>query len=133
MLHAYSDVDRVECPDDRRSPTGYCVYLCNNLVSWSSKKHVVARSITKAEYRALANTTAEIRWLMSLVKELRISLTCPPNLWYDNIGATYLDVNAVFHQRTKHLEIDLDFVHDMVMSNQLSVCFLLCSNYTKTS
>uniref|UniRef100_A0A2N9HD82 Reverse transcriptase Ty1/copia-type domain-containing protein n=1 Tax=Fagus sylvatica TaxID=28930 RepID=A0A2N9HD82_FAGSY len=125
LLHAFSDSDWAGCPDDRRSTTGYCIFLGSNLISWSSRKQAtVSRSSTEAEYRAIAHATAEVTWLQSLLRDLGIFLSSPPTLWCDNIGATYLTANPVFHARTKHIEIDLHFVRDKVASGCLLVKFI---------
>jgi hypothetical protein len=60
-LHAYYDVDWAGCPDDRRSTSGFCIFLGSNLISWSSKKqHIVSYSSTEAEYRSMAVACLQI-------------------------------------------------------------------------
>ena len=70
-LTAYSDADWAGCPDTRRSTSGYCIYLGDNLVSWSSKRQTtVSRSSAEAEYRAVAHVVAECCWIHQLLGEL---------------------------------------------------------------
>ncbi|XP_057733913.1 uncharacterized mitochondrial protein AtMg00810-like [Arachis stenosperma] len=60
-LQAYFDADWAGDPIDHRSTTGYCLFLGDTLISWRAKKQTfTARSSTEAEYRALADTTAEL-------------------------------------------------------------------------
>jgi Reverse transcriptase (RNA-dependent DNA polymerase) len=64
QIHAYSDADWAGSVDDRKSTSGFCIFLGPNLVSWSAKKqNTVSRSSTEAEYRSLAVTCAEILWV----------------------------------------------------------------------
>ena len=67
--------------DDRHSIGNYCIFLGKNLISWSCKKQTtVARSNTEAEYKALANAAAEVKWLQSLLHELGQSCSSSPVL-----------------------------------------------------
>ncbi|GJY72601.1 ribonuclease H-like domain-containing protein [Tanacetum coccineum] len=122
QLVAYSDADWAGCPATRRSTSGYCVFLGDNLLTWSSKRqHVTSRSSAEAEYRGVANVVAETAWVRNLLRELHSPLCTATLVYCDNISAVYLSSNPVQNQRTKHIEIDLHFVRDFVATGHVRV------------
>lgn len=126
-LRAYSDADWADNRDDYTSTGAYITYLGHQPVSWSSKKQTgVARSSTEAEYRALTAAATEVKWLTSLMSELGLKSKDIPVLYCDNIGATYLSANPVFHSRMKHLALDYHFVREQVQDKALRVAHI-CS------
>jgi len=124
-LHGFTDADWAGSIDDRKSTSGYLVYLGSTPISWKSgKQRIVARSSTEAEYKALADGTAEILWIRSLLTELRVPSSTVTTLWCDNLRATFLFTNPVFHAHTKHVEIDYHFVRDRVTKQEIQVRFI---------
>lgn len=108
--------------DDRRSTSGFCIKLGDNILSWCSKKQsVVARSSTEAEYRSLALASTYLIWIMQLFSKLKLPLEAPSLLWCDNQGAITLAFSPTFHSRTKHIEIDVHFLRKKVQSRQLNI------------
>lgn len=121
-LYAYTDADWAGDPTDRRSTTGYCFLLGTSLISWRSKKQsVVARSSTEAEYRALADTTSEILWLRWLLQDMGVTFSSATPVYCDNRSAIQIAHNGVFHERTKHIEIDCHFVRHHLLQGSLQL------------
>jgi histone deacetylase 1/2 len=122
LVSGFSDADWVGCIDDRRSTEGFAIFLGSNLVSWNARKQAtVSRSSTEAEYKALANATAEIMWIQILLLEIGVQAPRTAKLWCDNMGAKYLSANPVFHARTKHIEVDYHFVRERVAKRLLDI------------
>nr|GEU56492.1 uncharacterized mitochondrial protein AtMg00810-like [Tanacetum cinerariifolium] len=108
--------------DNYTSTMGHVICLGRNPVCWSSKKQrFVAQSSTEAEYKAVAATAAEILWLRSLLSEIGVYLSQTPIIYCDNLGATRLSANPVFHSRMKHLALAYHFVREQVQHGSLRV------------
>lgn len=124
-LVAFTDADWEMDVDDRKSIGGMCTYLGDTLISWSSRKQrLVSCSSTESEYRALADSAAELKWLNSLLGELGLSPRQPSMVWCDNLSAKALAANPVQHARSKHIEINVHFVRDLILSGRLDVQYI---------
>ena len=122
QLRAFSDSDWAGCQDSRKSTTDFVIYLGSSLVSWQSKKQsTVSRSSSEAEYRAMATTTCELQWLTYLLQDFRHNFTKPATIYCDNQSAIQIATNPVFHERTKHIEIDCHIVRQKVTSGLLKL------------
>nr|GEU29287.1 ribonuclease H-like domain-containing protein [Tanacetum cinerariifolium] len=99
-----------------------CFFLGNNLLSWSSKRQpTFSRSSGEAEYRGVANAVAETCWIRNLLRELHTPLSSATIVYCDNVSVVYLSFNPVQHQRTKHIDIGIHFVWDLVAIGQVCV------------
>lgn len=114
-LDAYCDSDYNACPITRRSLSAYVIYLGNSPISWKTKKQkTVSSSSAEAEYRAMAYTLKEIKWLKALLKDLGVDHPHSIPLHCDSQAAIHIAANPVFHERTKHIESDCHQVRDAV-------------------
>ena len=121
-FECFMDPDWAGSKEDRRSTLRYCVFVGGNLVSWKSKKQsVVSRSSAESEYREMTQSVCEIMWLHQLLMEIGIKTPVPAKTWCDNQVALHIVSNPVFHEQTKHIEIDCHFFREKI---QLSLIFI---------
>lgn len=131
LLNCFVDTDWACDRDDRKLVAAHAVFLCKNLVSWSSKKqHAISRSSTESEYRALASAASEVSWIQALLSELQLKLTNIPLMWSNNQGAIALANNLVYHAKTKHVQLDIHFINEKVSAKQLDICYVPSADQT---
>jgi len=136
-LCAYFDADHGSDPTDRKSVTGFCIFLGDSLIFWKSKKQsIVSQSSTEAEYRAMTFTTKEIIWLRWLLVDMKVFFFHPTPMYCDNQSSIQIAHNSVFHERTKHIEIDCHLTrhhlkHDTITLPFVSFSLQIADFFTK--
>ncbi|GAA0168725.1 transmembrane signal receptor [Lithospermum erythrorhizon] len=109
------------CPLTRRSLTSWVVFVGGFAVSWKTKKqHTISRSSTEAEYRSMAALTSELKWLKALLLDFCIQHSLPMTLFCDSQSALHIAQNPVFHESTKHKEVDCHYVRDAIRDGLLT-------------
>ena len=110
---------------NHRSTIGYFTMLGSSSISWKTKKqHIVSRFSIEAKYRFMVATTSELLWLHSLLSSLGITNSSPMTLHCDNQAALHIATNPMFHERTKHIEIDCHFVCERIQSNDIITSYV---------
>lgn len=88
IITGYADADWGGDTTDRKSTSGFCLYVFGNIVSWNLKKQsTVAISTIEAEIIALSFCTSEICWLRNLLLELKLVKTFKAIIYEDNQSA----------------------------------------------
>jgi len=128
VVAGYSDADWTGNADDRKSTSGGCFYVGNNLVAWMSKKQAsISLSTAEAEYIAAGSCCTQLLWMKTLLGDYRFSqdtmiINC------DNTSAINISKNPVQHSRTKHIDIRHHFLRDLVESEVVSLSFIPTEN-----
>ena len=78
-------------------------------------------SSAESEYRAMTQSVSEIMWIRQLLMKVGIKTSIPAKLWYDNQTVMHITSNRVFHERTKHIEIDCHFVREKIQLGLISI------------
>jgi hypothetical protein len=124
-LRAFCDSDWAGCPMTGRSTTCYCVFLGSLFVSWRTKRQkTLSLSSAEAEDGAMTSICCELSWLRSLLKDLQILHPKSALLHCDNKAALHIAANPVFHERTRHIEMDCHFIRDKIQDGSITTEFV---------
>lgn len=124
-LIGYVDSDWGNCPDDRRSYSGYAFKLAGAAVTWESRKQrTVALSSTEAEYMGISDGVKEAIYLRRFLKELRFENADSVEIMCDNVGAIKLASNPIHHSRTKHIDIRHHFVREVLETGDIKLDYV---------
>ncbi|KAJ8877178.1 hypothetical protein PR048_021631 [Dryococelus australis] len=117
----HKDADWSGDKEDRKSTSGSAVFYARNLVSWQSvKPRTVALSTAEAEYVAAAQKTCEVLHLHGFLQSVSASDSVPV-LFCDNQSAIHMMNNQENSKRSKHIDIRVNFLKDVVAKKQLVV------------
>lgn len=121
-VSAYCDSDWAGDKSDRRSTTGYCVYVNDNLISWNTKKQqTVALSSAEAELMAITEAVKEVIWIREMMTEMKYEIHTPMKIYSDNQSAIHMTHNDVDQERTKHIATRHFFVREKIVSGEMDV------------
>ncbi|KAL0641299.1 hypothetical protein Bca4012_102867 [Brassica carinata] len=119
----YCDADWAGDRVDRRSTTGYCTFIGGTWSLGRVRSEGYLCSSAEAEYRAMLKLTNELVWIKGILKHLEIEQSTPMTMHCDNQAAIHIASNSVFHERTKHIEVDCHKVRQMIILGVILPCY----------
>jgi len=129
ILKAFCDSDFAGDVDNRKSITGFIIYICGCPIAWRSKgQKNVTLSSTEAEYVAISEVAQEILFIAGILKFMDIEIEFPIIVNVDNIGAIYLAQTATTGNRTKHIDTRYHFVREYIERGVLKIVFVRSAN-----
>ena len=124
-INVYTDADFANSRIDRKSITGMCTFLGDNLVSWKSKKQkYVSLSSAESELIALETGVKEALWIKNLFTELNIKIILPITLMSDNKSALSMIHDPIQHELTKHIDMDRNFIKERIEEKTLCTPYI---------
>ena len=129
VILLYSDSDWAGDKDNRRSVSGYMIFLNGVLISWKSKlQKVVSLSSSEAEFYACSEAVKEIPFVIQVLEFVGVKVRKPVDVMVDNVGAIYMSQNQVGSSRTRHMDTRYYYVNDMQDEGLIKVKFVRSEN-----
>jgi len=128
-LTFFCDVDWASNAD-RKSMSSYVVLFAGGAVTWSAKKQsTIALSMAKAEYIAATHVAKQVLWHRTFCEELSFPQPTTSTIFCDNQAAIAIAHHPEFHARTKHIDIAMHFLRDLVESRMINIIYVpSCEN-----
>ena len=121
----FSDSDWAGDKDNRRSVTGFMIFLNGVLIAWRSKlQRTVSLSSSEAEYYACAEAVKEIPFIVEILTFMGIPVKIPVEVRVDNIGAIFMSENTTSSNRTRHMDTRWHFVNEMQANGLIKLVFV---------
>ncbi|CAJ2641766.1 unnamed protein product [Trifolium pratense] len=128
VLNGFCDADYAGDKIERKSTSGNCQFVGENLISWASKRQTtIALSTAEAEYISAAKCYTQLLWLKYQLEDYQVSSHNIP-LYCDNTAAIHLSKNPILHSRAKHIEIKHHFIRDYVQRGIIDIKFVDTEN-----
>jgi len=128
-LVGYSDASFAECPETRKSTTGYLFMMGKSPIIWnSSRQPIVTLSSTESEYVALCSAVTEEIWIRKFLREIGIKLHTPTPIMVDNLSSIGLAKTEQFHKRSKHIDTRFHFVREQVAKKEVDLQYIDTNN-----
>ena len=100
---------------DHKSTSRYSLSLGFGPIFWSRKKQAaIALSSAEAEYKGVVNITIQALWLEHFLTELGVHFHQPIVIWCHNQSTLKFCMDPVQRQWTKHIEIHMHYIRDLV-------------------
>jgi hypothetical protein len=124
-IKLYTDSDWAGDKENRRSVTGYIMFLCSVPIVWKSKlQKTVSLSSTEAEYYALSEAAKEVKFFIQVLVSINIQVKLPVVVHVDNVGAIFMSENVNATSRTKHIDARYHFIREYIEDGYIKVIFV---------
>ena len=124
-LVIYSDSDWAGDKENRRSISGFIMFLCGVPIVWRSKQQTtVALSSSEAKFIAISDAVKEILFVLQILSSVGIEVKKPVLVHLDNMGAIFMSENNSSGVRTRHIDTRYHFVGELVDEKIIEIVFV---------